>query len=250
MGPSILDRITNKLASSRSAKQVVSNLHAPLASISFDDIPHSAARIGAPILEAAGLRGTFYMCGGHTGQTFEGRPQHELNDLIALARNGHEIACHTFGHPNVVNLQDSERAKDVAENADFIVGQVSTHIPTSFAYPFGRVSGRAKAFYAGHFLSCRGVYAGVNAGTMDFSELRAVGIESRSHDMGRVRAYIDEAKAKNGWLIFFTHDVDDNPTPHGCRPNDLENVIQALADAGLATLPVRDVASRVLEQRT
>jgi peptidoglycan/xylan/chitin deacetylase (PgdA/CDA1 family) len=247
MPPSLLSRIANKLASSRSARQVVSNLQGPFASISFDDIPHSAARIGAPILEAAGLRGTYYMCGGHSGMMFEGRPQHEVSDLITLAQHGHEIACHTFGHPNVVNLQNKERAKDVAENAAFVVQQVGVQIPTSFAYPFGRVSAAAKAFYSASFTSCRGVYAGVNAGTMDFSELRAVGIESRSHDMGRVRAYIDEAKAKNGWLIFFTHDVDDNPTPHGCRPKDLDDVIQALSDGGVATLPVRDVAGAILK---
>jgi peptidoglycan/xylan/chitin deacetylase (PgdA/CDA1 family) len=242
----LLDRIANKFASSQSARRVVSSLEAPLASISFDDIPNSAARIGAPILEAAGLRGTFYMCGGHSGQTFEGRPQHEVSDLITLAKAGHEIACHTFGHPNVVAIKDAARAQDADLNAAFVTHQISAPAPVSFAYPFGRVSGAAKAFYAQRFMSCRGVYAGVNAGTMDFSELRAIGIESRGHDMGVVRAYIDEAKAKNGWLIFFTHDVHEQPTPHGCRPKDLEDVIQALADANVATLPVRDVAAKVL----
>jgi peptidoglycan/xylan/chitin deacetylase (PgdA/CDA1 family) len=246
MGPSVLDRIANKFASSRSAREVVSNLTAPFASISFDDIPHSAARIGAPILEAAGLRGTYYICGGHSGKTFEGRPQHEVADLIQLQRAGHEIACHTFGHPNVVNLNDQARARDVEENAIFVRDKLQGPTPTSFAYPFGRVSGAAKAFYAGRFMTCRGVYTGVNSGKMDFSELRGVGIERRKHDMGRVRSLIDEAKAKNGWLIFFTHDVDDQPTDHGCRPKDLEDVIQALSDAGVATLPVRDVATKVL----
>ena len=246
MAPSLLDRISNKLASTHSARQVVSKLTAPVASISFDDIPHSAARVGAPILEAAGLHGTFYMCGGHSGQTFEGRPQHEVSDLIVLAKAGHEIACHTFSHPNVVAINDAERAQDADLNADFVATQVGAAAPVSFAYPFGRVSGRAKSFYAKRFETSRGVYAGVNAGTMDFSELRAVGIESRSHDMGRVRAFIDEAIAKNGWLIFFTHDVDNSPTPHGCRPKDLENVIQALVDAHVGTLPVRDVAKQIL----
>jgi peptidoglycan/xylan/chitin deacetylase (PgdA/CDA1 family) len=242
----LLDRIANKIASTQSARKVVSTLHAPFASISFDDIPHSAARIGAPILEAAGLRGTYYVCGGHSGQTFESRPQHEVADLIKLAQAGHELACHTFGHPNVVKMDNSARLEDAQENARFMLEQVKTKPPISFAYPFGRVSAQAKAFYSRHFTSCRGVYAGVNSGTMDFSELRAVGIESRSHDMGRVRAYLDEAKEKNGWLIFFTHDVDESPTAHGCRPKDLEDVIGALSDANITTQPVCDVAARIL----
>ena len=242
----LLDRIANKMASLRSVRQIVSQLQAPVASISFDDIPHSAARIGAPVLEAVGLRGTFYVCGDHSGQTFEGRPQHELSDLIALNDAGHEIACHTFGHPNVVNMNDNARQVDAQANADFMTSQLRASAPSSFAYPFGRVSGAAKAFYSQRFMTCRGVYAGINAGKMDFSELRAVGIESRSHDMGRVKALIDEAKAKTGWLIFYTHDVDDNPTAHGCRPKDLEDVIGALSDANIQTLPVRDAAQLVL----
>ena len=244
---SLLDRISNKMASAQSSRPIVSKLNAPLASISFDDIPYSAARIGGPILAAAKVQATYYVCGGHSGLTFEGRPQHEVSDLVNLAQAGHEIACHTYGHPNVVNLDNTARLKDAAANASFIQEQVCTIAPSSFAYPFGRVSTKAKAFYSQQFLTCRGVYSGVNHGTMDFSELRAVGIESRSHDMGRVRDYIDKAKATNGWLIFFTHDVDPNPTPHGCRPCDLEDVILALQDANIATLTVRDAAQRVIK---
>jgi peptidoglycan/xylan/chitin deacetylase (PgdA/CDA1 family) len=246
MGPSLLDRIANKIASARSAREIVSNLQSPMASITFDDIPFSAARIGAPILEEACVRGTFYMCGGHSGQTFEGRQQHEISDLVTLAENGHEIACHTFSHPNVVSISDDARALDADQNAQFVINQVGAPAPVSFAYPFGRVSGSAKAFYAKRFMTCRGVYAGVNAGKMDFSELRAIPIESRSHDIGKVRAYIEEAKAKNGWLIFFTHDVDVNPTAHGCRPQDLTDVIQLLLDRQIGIAPVKDVAANVI----
>jgi peptidoglycan/xylan/chitin deacetylase (PgdA/CDA1 family) len=243
---SLIDRIAQKVARSIPANPVRSKLIAPVASISFDDIPHSAARIGAPILEAANLRGTFYVCGKHAGQTFEGTPQHEAADLKQLYESGHEIACHTFGHPNVTQIDDIAREADLRANAAFMSESVGDCALSSFAYPYGAVSIRAKMFYARRFFTCRGVYAGVNAGMMDFSELLAVGIERRQHDMGRVRALIDEAKAKNGWLLFFSHDVGPEPSEYGCKPCDLEDVITALADAKIETVPVKAAAARAM----
>jgi peptidoglycan/xylan/chitin deacetylase (PgdA/CDA1 family) len=246
MKMSFMSRVSQKIARSIPANPVKSRLTAPVASISFDDIPHSAARIGAPILEAADLRGTFYVCGNHAGQTFEGRPQHEVQDLINLHQTGHEIACHSFAHPNVTAINDATRDQDNVANQAFMREHIGDVALSSFAYPYGAVSIGAKNYYAKRFFTCRGVYAGVNSGIMDFSELLAVGIESRQHDMGRVRALIDEAKAKNGWLIFFTHDVGPEPSDYGCKPSDLEDVIDALASAQIETLPVKAAAAATM----
>lgn len=246
MAMSLFQRVSQKIARSIPANPVRSKLTAPVASISFDDIPHSAARVGAPILEAANLRGTFYVCGGHAGQTFEDRPQHDVADLVTLHKNGHELACHTFGHPNTTQIGNADRDADLNANVAFMRSQIGDVALSSFAYPYGAVSIDAKSFYSKRFFTCRGVYAGVNSGLMDFSELLAVGIESRQHDMGRVRALIDHAKAKNGWLIFFTHDVGPDPSAFGCKPKDLEDVITALSDAKIETLPVKAAAAKAM----
>jgi peptidoglycan/xylan/chitin deacetylase (PgdA/CDA1 family) len=242
---SLLERVALQAAHLVPMQRVASKLTAPLASISFDDIPHSAARIGAPILERAGVRGTYYVCGAHVGQSFEDRQQHEIKDLVALHEAGHELACHTFAHPDTRTIDHATRLADIKANADFMRTNVGDVALTSFAYPYGAVSLDNKGFYAKQFSSCRGVYGGVNTGTMDFSDLLAVGIESRKHDMGRVRALIDKAVAQNGWLIFYTHDVGVTPSGFGCTPKDLEDVIIALSDAKIETVPVRDAAARV-----
>jgi peptidoglycan/xylan/chitin deacetylase (PgdA/CDA1 family) len=159
---------------------------------------------------------------------------------------GHELACHTFAHPDVTRLGSKARDADRQANQDFITTHIGDHRLDSFAYPYGAVSISAKAYYARHFLTCRGVYAGVNSGVMDFSDLRAVGIESRHHDMGQVRALIDETRDTNGWLIFFTHDVGPQPSAFGCTPRDLEDVITALKDAKIDIMPVKNAAGLVM----
>ena len=91
------------------------------------------------------------------------------------------------------------------------------------------------------FSSCRGVGHGINAGSVDFADLRAnpVGIWE---DAAIVSRLIDDACGADGWLIFYTHDVIDRPSPYGCTPALLEAIVAAAA-ARCAVLPVRDVVA-------
>lgn len=246
MAQGLVARAGAALARAIPLNPIQSKLTQAIASISFDDIPHSAARVGAPILNQAGMSGTFYVCGGHTGKSFEDRPQHERSDLIALHEAGHEIACHSFAHPFVTRLNTAVRDQDRLANADFIAQTLGDVRLSSFAYPYGAVSLSAKAYYARHFFTCRGVYRGLNRGRVDFGDLRAIGIERRQHDMGHVRALIAEAVATQAWIIFFTHDVGPDPSAYGCRPQDLEDVIAALHDAKVETLPVKAAAAKLM----
>jgi peptidoglycan/xylan/chitin deacetylase (PgdA/CDA1 family) len=242
----IADAIKARAARVLPGNPVRSRLKRAVASISFDDIPASAARIGAPILEAAGARGTFYMCGGHTGGAFEGRIQHDACDIRKLHEAGHEIACHSFGHPNVARIDDADREADRVRNADFVRDTLGDVQLASFAYPYGAISPGAKRYYGSRFLTCRGVRWGLNAGIADFCDLRAIAIERRLHDRVRLREMIGKAVETQAWIIFFTHDVETDPSPWGCTPEDLEDVLIALADAAVAVRPVKAAAAEVM----
>jgi hypothetical protein len=37
----------------------------------------------------------------------------------------------------------------------------------------------------------------------------------------------DETAAKNGWLIFYSHDVETSPSPYGCSPSLLRHALDA-----------------------
>ena len=90
----------------------------------------------------------------------------------------------------------------------------------SFAYPDGDVSITTKALLGRWFPICRGIWSGVNQRRIDFMQLKAVGLE-RSFDQARMERILDEAKETNGWVIFFTHDVSDSPSPYGCCRDSL-----------------------------
>jgi peptidoglycan/xylan/chitin deacetylase (PgdA/CDA1 family) len=227
-------------------RPVRSKLREAVASLSFDDVPQTATQAGADVMEQAGVRGSYYVCGSHTGGAFEGRAQHELADLVRLREAGHEIGCHTYAHQDATLVGHGARRRDHAANQAFAAEALGGDRLITFAYPYGSTSFRSKLFYSRRFMACRGVFAGLNVGVIDLAELRAVPIESHAFDISRVRALAAEAKDRAAWLIFFTHDVQPEPSPYGCRREELDQVVGALADAGIEVLPVREAAARVL----
>jgi len=239
-------RASLALAKRTPVRPVRSRLARPIASITFDDVPRSATEAGAETLERAGVAGSFYVCGAHTDCRFEGKTQHSLEDLRRLARAGHEIGSHGYAHLDATRVGTAELRRDHAANLAFVAGEVRSETPRSFAYPFGATSLRAKRFYSERFQTCRGVLSGVNAGWVDLAELRAVLVSSLGFDAGRLQRLAARARRSAGWLIFFTHDVSSDPSPHGCRPEDLETLISVLDDAGVEILPVQAAASLVL----
>ena len=48
-----------------------------------------------------------------------------------------------------------------------------------------------------------------------------------------------------GWLILFTHDVSEQPSPYGCTPAMLAEALARIVDAGIEILPVKHAMAEV-----
>jgi peptidoglycan/xylan/chitin deacetylase (PgdA/CDA1 family) len=209
-------------------------------SFSFDDFPKSAWLTGGPILEKCDLRATYYTALSFAGTIGSLGPMFDLDDLRAADANGHEIACHTYSHADCVYLSAGEIVAETERNAAALAEVLDGTAMTNFAYPFGAVSLAAKAALSGRFASCRGTGEGINRGTVDLTDLRAVPLYPGSYDRDRLCRLIDENRAVGGWLIFFTHDVADQPSAFGCTPEQLDAIVAYAAETS-PVLPVRDV---------
>lgn len=235
-------------------KSVRSRLERPLASITFDDFPKSAWTVAGPILERFGARATYYAAGRFCGAHEDGIDYFDAEDLRAAHRAGHEIGAHSFAHQMAPLVSTTELAADEERNAVAlceILGEFLGEIgggtrPSSYAYPYGEVSPRTKALMGRLFANARGIRPGVNAGRIDLAQLLAVPIEHRRWRPDEIAAAVDEAKAGNGWLILFTHDVCDDPSPFGCTPQMLTEVLEILAVAAIAVTPVKHAMAEVV----
>jgi peptidoglycan/xylan/chitin deacetylase (PgdA/CDA1 family) len=208
-------------------------------SFSFDDFPKSAWQTGGAIIEKYNARATYYTALSFAGTVGNLGPMFDIDDLRAANTTGHEIACHTYSHADCVYLSAGEIVAETERNAAALAEVLDAPM-TNFAYPYGAVSLTAKAALSGRFASCRGTGEGINRRTVDLTDLRAVPLYPGSYDRDRLRRLIDENRTVGGWLIFFTHDVADQPSAFGCTPEQLEAIVAYAAETS-PVLPVRDV---------
>jgi peptidoglycan/xylan/chitin deacetylase (PgdA/CDA1 family) len=234
-----------KAAQVRLARNVKLNaldtrLSEPVVSFTFDDFPRSALTEGGRILRERGWAGTYFAAGRFCGRREGGLDYFDRDDLVQAAENGHEIGCHTFGHLRLPGTRPEEIEADLQRNAEFVAEALPDHRLSSFAYPFGDLDLGRKALLARRFPICRGIWPGINAGRMDFAQLKAVPLERNSLAGLDVQAWLDRAEAERGWLIFFTHDVSDDPSPYGCFRRTFEAAADAVARRGIRVLPVKN----------
>ena len=199
----------------------------PMVSFTFDDVPKSAATVGAAILEAHDVRGTFYVIGSQVGTSSALWDMVDSDDVIALHRRGHEIACHTFSHQRACDLDAETLNSEIDRNQHYLRSLDSSIRIENFAYPFGYGSFVRKRQLKTVFKSCRSIVPGVNTGSVDLQFLRAMPLIDRRIDRDGIERAFDQAQTDNGWLIFYTHDVADEPSPYGCSPSLLNEALEA-----------------------
>jgi peptidoglycan/xylan/chitin deacetylase (PgdA/CDA1 family) len=226
-------------------KWVRSRAEQPMASITFDDFPKSAWSIGGPILARYDARATYYAAGRFCGLSEDGIDYFDEDDLLAVRRAGHEIGAHSFEHRMAPDLTRADLLADADRNAAFLAGHLGDDGVSSYAYPYGEASPRSKAALASRFASARGIAKGVNAGLVDLAELKAIPLEHRRWRPEEIDDAIARAKGSAGWLIFFTHDICETPSPFGGTPEMLTYVLERLTAEGIEILPVKHAMARV-----
>ncbi len=187
-------------------------------SLSFDDARLSQVDRGLPILDAYGVKATFYVA--------PYRVEQRLSGWKKAVANGHEIGNHTLNHPCTGNfpwsrekaleqycLEDAERELDEANAA---IERLLGIKPTTFAYPCGqKFVGRGLSvksyvpLVAERFIVGRGAFDEV-ANDPAFCDLAQVtGRDLDGLDFEQVRQLVDEAAADGRWLVFFGHEVGE-----------------------------------------
>jgi len=218
-----------------------------LVSLTFDDSWKSVFVNAIPVLDLArsashpaGLKSTQYVNTEPTILTPERYANNmSLDELLAMQSNGHEIAVHTRSHRDLVR-----DAKDDASRTEEIVGcyddlkRAGIETVSSIAYPFGRSDDRVKQISASRLLGGRGVTRGTaniyNSLAVDRYDLGSFSLQIDT-PASKVIAMIDQAIAKQAWLILAFHRVE--PTREACHhPNTTEMDIDCVEVATLQAI--------------
>jgi peptidoglycan/xylan/chitin deacetylase (PgdA/CDA1 family) len=232
-------RVSNRLARHLFAAPFQLRNKSPMVSFTFDDAPKSAATIGSRFLDEYGARGTYYVAGGLVDKWSGNWAGVSADDILDLHRRGHEIACHTFSHTRAVDLDAAMMTAEIEKNRRYLTALNPSIQLENFAYPYGLGSISRKTQLGKIFQSTRSIVPGINSGIVDLQYLRATPLIEHHIDGGGIERAYDEAVAKNGWLIFYSHDVATEPSCYGCSPSFLR---QALDAASRRNIPILSVA--------
>jgi hypothetical protein len=210
----------------------------PLISFTFDDFPRSAWQVGGTILEAHGLRATYYASLGLMGREAPAGSIFEREDLPELVRRGHELGCHTFAHCHAFDTPLEVFGRSIRDNRDAVQGLLPGANFSTLSYPISLPRPGVKRLCERHFLACRSGGQTFNCGTVDLNALSAFFLEQCHEDIGMVTELIRISARARGWLILATHDICANPSPFGCTPEFFEAVVRAAVASGARVEPV------------
>ncbi|MGY3440982.1 MULTISPECIES: polysaccharide deacetylase family protein [unclassified Bradyrhizobium] len=238
-------RLTNGLIRATPWQVIQVPTRKPIVSFTFDDVPDSALRVGAAVLEARGVRGTFYISGGLQGRVEPDRTLIDAAGCRELTARGHEIGCHTYGHRDIRHVDRAEFVADLADNARYLDTVDPRPGRRNFAYPYNSGCLGKRPILAHAYRSCRAGGEAINRGPTDPTFLKAVEIRQPETHVAGLTHWIDALVAKPGWLIFFTHDIAPMPTPYGCTPAGFERLVAHAIERGCCVLTVDAALNRM-----
>jgi peptidoglycan-N-acetylglucosamine deacetylase len=229
-------------------------------SLTFDDARGSQPTLGIPLLDAYGVKGTFYLVPAAARAHTEG-----WKKAVAM---GHEIGNHTLNHPCSGNF-DWSRSKAIESytldqmrkelmDANEEIYQLLGVRPEVFAYPCGQTYvGRGKntqsyvPLVAELFQNGR-TWQDEAPNTPDFCDMaQLTGVEMDGRDFAQILPLIEQAAQNGKWLVLAGHEMNEA----GAQTTRLSMLKELLAYAkdpknGVWIAPIGEVGKYVSSHRS
>lgn len=180
-------------------------------SLTFDDGPNpeTTPRL-LDILKEKGVKATFFMLGQNV-------VKHEAL-AKRVAEEGHEVASHSYSHPQLTNI-DAQRVKDEVQKTDKAIYRATGKLPTDFRPPYGAVNKDVAAIIGKPIIQW-------SVDSQDWQSHNADAIIKRINDT----AYND--------TIVLMHDI------HPDTVDAVPRVIDCLREEGYEILPSRELLGK------
>lgn len=207
-------------------------------SLTFDDSWLSQYTNALPILQNAGLKGTFYLTTQPIQETWDGFMT--SNQVKDIANKGHEIAGHTVTHADLATINRTKINNEIKNSKTYLQSLTGASV-ISLAYPYGSYNNTVKNLTknAG-YTSARGVdYESHNTTTTDTYDLKSQCIET-SDSIESIKAKIDSAKANKQWYILCFHEVVNGGDQWSTTPARFQEIVDYAKGIGIKVVTVQE----------
>jgi peptidoglycan/xylan/chitin deacetylase (PgdA/CDA1 family) len=207
-----------------------------LVTISFDDAWRSQFTKALPVLEASGIKATFYITAEPLQKGWDDFMTAE--ETKAVSAKGHEIGSHTVTHPHLPKTVTAAAERELAESKAYLERLTGTPVIT-FAYPYGETDARMKPLVEKAGYTCaRSIEAdNLNGRTADRYFLSAF-VPEPATPMRQIRTMIAEAKVKRQWLILVFHKVEKNGGKYSVSPAAFQRIVNEVKASGVKTVTI------------
>jgi peptidoglycan/xylan/chitin deacetylase (PgdA/CDA1 family) len=210
-------------------------------SLSFDDGRASQVDVGLGVLDASGVKATFYVVPGAVADRREGWRR-------AVA-SGHEIGNHSLTHPCSGNFP---WARDKAleqftlagirrelEDANAGIAEALGVTPATFAYPCGQTfvgRGEGTTSYvpvvSRLFIAGRGWLdeAPNDPAVVDLAQVFGASMDDQTFE--ELRPLVEQTLERGGWLVLAGHDIGSAPGRQVTRVDTLRALLTYAGDPG------------------
>jgi peptidoglycan/xylan/chitin deacetylase (PgdA/CDA1 family) len=191
--------------------------HAAAVSVTFDDGLYLHTTTGAALLNARGLKGTFYVMTEEGWNHWDGYWQ----AWSTLASQGHEIGSHTVTHAHLTQLTEAQIIQELAGSQSAIEANVAGQDCLTLAYPFGEDNALVRDLSADYYIAARDVWSpgylnlypeDVVGGyvPVDFYALGSFPYDYPSlTNLATLEGHLDAAELMGGWYMPHIHELDE-----------------------------------------
>jgi len=211
----------------------------PRVSIVFDDGWVSAVEQAVPIMEKYGFTATWFVIADYVDKAGYQADYATSKQLEELQDAGHEIASHTFDHPNLSQLTSAE-VEEQLTSSKARLEQFGLDI-VGFAPPGGLLNPVDLPLVKQHYQYMRMLQTGVNGDDMDPYGLKCL-VVSNVTSLTEVRAWVEQAGVEDAWLILLYHRMGAVAVHDTyVTPTQFQSVMQLLADVEARVRPMGEI---------
>ena len=199
-------------------------------SITFDDGFESAYTKALPILDKAGIKGTWYIITKSLGQS----GYMTAEQVKALAADNQEIGGHTRTHPHLPRLTLEQQENEIAgSRQDLLALGIDAK---SFAYPYGeRNDDSLTAVEAAGFTSARTTDQNLPGRNRYLLQGYSIGSGTTFEE---IQYAITRAQSRGGWLILTFHRIDDDGSPISAPSKLLQQTVDYVVQSHITVSTV------------
>ena len=160
---------------------------------------------------------------------------------------GHGLGSHSVSHRDLTTLTTAELDAELVDSAQDIAATFDRDA-TAFASPFGIYNTPVLDQIARHYDLHRTTNAGFNTPTnLDPLRIKVQNVRDTT-TTEQVAAWTDAALQRGWWLVLVYHDVTASPGPFDTTPEQFASQMQAVADTGIAVVPLADAWAELESQ--